>query len=122
MRDNPPPEPLFEKRVSQTEGLTMSPLVVAASLIAVALFSLLTSYGRIRWFGKKFHWSIITVEAVGSVSLLSCILLMGWQTASAWRPALMVVTGLIWLLAGVWSAHIDKAQRKISRAPEGEVA
>ncbi len=48
----------------------MSPLATVASLIAVILFSLLTSYGRIRWFGRKFHQTIIVVEAVGSVSLV----------------------------------------------------
>ena len=100
----------------------MSPLAVIASLIAVALFSLLTSYGRIRWFGKKFHGAVIASEALSGVSFVSFILLMGWQTASAWRPALIGVTGLVWLLAGVWAAQIDKAQHKISRAPKGEVA
>ncbi len=73
----------------------MSPLAIAASLVAVALFSLLTSYGRIRWFGKKFHWGIVAVEAIGSVSIVSCILLIGWQTASVWHPVLLIVTGLL---------------------------
>ena len=100
----------------------MSPFAIAAFLAAVALLSLLTSYGRIRWFGRKFHGAIIISEATASVSFVSFILLMGWQTASAWRLAFMAVTGLVWLLAGVWTAQIDKAQRKISNAPEGEIA
>ena len=100
----------------------MSPLAIAASLLAVILFSLLTSYGRIRWFGKKFHWAIIISEATASVSFVSFILLIGWQTASAWRPALIIAAGLVWLLAAVWSAQIDKAQREVSRVPKGKIA
>ena len=100
----------------------MSPLAIAASLLAVILFSLLTSYGRIRWFGRKFHGAIIISEATASVSFVSFILLIGWQTASVWRPVLLVVTGLLWLLAGVWTAQIDKAQQRTSSAPEGEIA
>ena len=98
----------------------MSPLVAAAFLVA-ALFSLLTSYGRIRWFGKKLHWLVAASEAAGSVSFVSWILVFGWQTASVWRPVLLVVTGLLWLATGFWSAQINKAQKLLS-APKGKIA
>ncbi len=98
----------------------MSPLAIVASLIAVILLSLLISYGRIRWFGRKFHWPIVASEAVGSVSFVSWILVFGWQTASVWRPVLLAGTGLLWLLAGFWSAQINKAQKLLS-APKGKI-
>ena len=98
----------------------MSPLIVVAWLAAVTVLSLLTSYGRIRWFGRKFHRAIAACEAVGSVSFVSWIFVFGWQTDSVWRPVLLGVTGLLWLFTAAWSAQINKAQKLLS-APKGKI-
>ena len=83
-------------------------------ILVGAALSLLLAYGRIRWFGKKFHRAIYAVNVLEIFSFMFFFYLLARQTTSIWRPCLMTAAAFAWIVATFWSRQIEQAQKKIS--------
>ena len=91
-----------------------------ALLISFLFLFLVLAYGRTRWFGKKFHRSVVVAQVLEFLSFTSAIMLFVWQTASWWRLCLLGTAVVVWLLAIRWSSLLEQAQRKISDEVPGK--
>jgi hypothetical protein len=92
----------------------ITPTLTVIILVGAGL-SLLLAYGQARWFGRKFHRAIYAANALNYFSFMFFFFLLARQSDWVWRPYLMAVATLTWLLTNLWTRRIEQAQKMISQ-------
>ena len=82
-------------------------------LVGLMVFVLILAYGKTLRYGKKFHRPVFAAKVLEGVGVICFVFVMGWHTASLWRPILLIAIFVVWLAATNWSRRLREAQSKI---------